>query len=79
MLSTSSILTPTVRPTASATLTMAPSPGERLIYAFGVVIEPLEGVDGFLSPSDGVLNGAVYKSTIKEYGDNAPSFTQVFH
>ena len=60
---------PTGRPTASVILATGPSPGEWLIYAFDVIIEPLEGVDGFLSPSDGVLNG-VCKSTII-----SPSFT----
>lgn len=52
--STSSTLTPAARSTASPALTMAPLPGEGLIYAFNVVIM-LQGVDGFQSPSDVVL------------------------
>lgn len=39
--------------------------GESLICAFNVVIEH-QGVDGFPSPSDGVLNG-VHKPTRKEH------------
>jgi hypothetical protein len=35
----------------------------------------LQGVDGFLSPSDGVLNGVCNPATGREYGDTSPSFT----